>query len=183
MRISHDAVVYVAVAIAHISRPYDLKEEAIKDRLNACKPSLFLGAPLVWAGRRATGWGSSASRATSRSASHWCRGSVSTVRRMRARGGAADARVRAAAAAGDLPHGQVASDLRAVNLCTSPSARFWYFVECTCSQYCGDGIRSETHSILSHLANCLAGNLGTIGGLWPLSSRLRRRTELPSQAR
>ena len=32
----------------YFARPYDLKEKAIKDRLNACKPSMFLGAPLVW---------------------------------------------------------------------------------------------------------------------------------------
>jgi len=30
------------------ARPYDLKEKAIKDRLNIAKPTLFLGVPLVW---------------------------------------------------------------------------------------------------------------------------------------
>jgi len=36
---------WVAVFFA---RPYDLKEKAIKDRLNVAKPTIFLGVPLVW---------------------------------------------------------------------------------------------------------------------------------------
>ncbi|CAE8596898.1 unnamed protein product [Polarella glacialis] len=32
----------------YFARPYDLKVGAIKDRLVACKPTIFLGVPLVW---------------------------------------------------------------------------------------------------------------------------------------
>jgi len=32
----------------YFARPYDLKAGTIKDRLNAAKPTLFLGVPLVW---------------------------------------------------------------------------------------------------------------------------------------
>ena len=37
-----------AYHVCYFARPYDLKEKAIKDRLNACKPTMFLGVPLVW---------------------------------------------------------------------------------------------------------------------------------------
>jgi len=39
---------YPAWTATFFARPYDLKEKAIKDRLNACKPTIFLGVPLVW---------------------------------------------------------------------------------------------------------------------------------------
>lgn len=32
----------------YFARPYDLKVGAIKDRLQACRPTVFLGVPLVW---------------------------------------------------------------------------------------------------------------------------------------
>jgi len=37
-----------ASSVCFFARPYDLKEKAIKDRLNAAKPTIFLGVPLVW---------------------------------------------------------------------------------------------------------------------------------------
>merc|ERR1719183_2637372 len=33
---------------AYFARLYDLKAGSIKDRLQACKPTVFLGVPLVW---------------------------------------------------------------------------------------------------------------------------------------
>jgi len=33
---------------AYFARPYDLKVGAIKDRLQAARPTIFLGVPLVW---------------------------------------------------------------------------------------------------------------------------------------
>jgi long-chain-fatty-acid--CoA ligase ACSBG len=33
---------------AYFARPYDLKVGAIKDRLQVCRPTVFLGVPLVW---------------------------------------------------------------------------------------------------------------------------------------
>jgi len=37
-----------AWAAVFFARPYDLKEKAIRDRLCAAKPTIFLGVPLVW---------------------------------------------------------------------------------------------------------------------------------------
>merc|ERR1719265_592246 len=33
---------------AYFARPYDLKAGSLKDRLQAARPTLFLGVPLVW---------------------------------------------------------------------------------------------------------------------------------------
>lgn len=35
-------------ATIFFARPYDLKAGTLKDRLNAARPTVFLGVPLVW---------------------------------------------------------------------------------------------------------------------------------------
>merc|ERR1719364_656774 len=37
-----------AWSTAYFARPYDLKAGTLKDRLNAARPTMFLGVPLVW---------------------------------------------------------------------------------------------------------------------------------------
>merc|ERR1719386_37665 len=42
------AAVTPAWSTAYFARPYDLKAGSLKDRLQAARPTMFLGVPLVW---------------------------------------------------------------------------------------------------------------------------------------